>query len=123
MALEAYKDLELLDALFRDLDPRGKKILDTLIENGACQIEISSNIVTNMIGAAAATNNPIILKYLLTNFGREHIEFRCYKLNENIHQQEFDGNEGKTPLMFSIDNEDPLECLAVLIKAGANTKC
>jgi len=41
----------------------------------------------------------------------------------------FDGNEGKTPLMLCIDNEfsseseNPLECLSILIKNGANTEC
>ena len=123
MALETYRDHDVLHALFKDLDPNGKKVLDVLIENGANQVEISPNIVTNMIGAAAATNYPVVLKYLMTKFGREQIEFRCYKLNDSICQPELDGNEGKTPLMFSIDNEDPLECISILIKAGANTKC
>ena len=70
--------------LFKDLDPNGKKILDTLIANGANQIEISHNIITNMIGAAAASNYPVVLRYLLTKFGREQIEFKCYKMNANI---------------------------------------
>jgi len=34
-----------------------------------------------------------------------------------------DGNEGKTPLMLCIDNENPIECLSLMIKAGANTEC
>jgi len=35
LALKSHKDNRILDALFTGLDPTGKKILDTLIENGA----------------------------------------------------------------------------------------
>ena len=43
MAFEAYKDQEILHALFKDLDPNGKKILDIMIQNGANQIEFPKN--------------------------------------------------------------------------------
>ena len=109
--------------MFKDLDPNGKKILDLLIEHGANQIEISQNMVTNMIGAASASNYPVVLKYLLTKFSRDQIEFRCYKLDANISQPELDCHEGKTPLMWCIDNDDPIQCMSILIKAGANTNC
>lgn len=56
-----------------------------MIQNGANQIEFPKNLVTNMIGAAAACNYPVVLKYLLTKFGRDQIEFICYKLDQNIY--------------------------------------
>lgn len=87
------------------------------------QVEMYQNIITNLIGAAASYNNPIILKYLIGKFGKEQIEFKCYKLNENVTDALMDGNEGKTPLMFCIDNENPSECLSILIKSGANVQC
>ena len=71
LPIKVYLDDRVLVELFKDLEPDRKRVLDILIDNGGNEIEISENIVTNMIGAAAAINNVKLLQYLLTKFNQD----------------------------------------------------